>query len=977
MKMTIAFNIQEFEKNIFLPSAWLVQCDENGKLAHRINKINAQQAKNQGLSLSPEQFRCLEIIETLSPSNLEKKYCDKKQKLSLLQLLAKREVLKTVRGFVDRHLDVFLQTIAKHQLPLCYQIESKAVTHLTQVNYAERAIIPHLSFRKINEGVLYQLKFEENNVIWKINEKNIVAIVNEPAWLLIDNELVRLYDINALLVNPFKDKYEVFITQAQVRTYFETFIMKIVSKVKSLETEGFDIIDYQTIKKVYLRLDQHFMLQEWGFNLQFEYENGKDKTIRFAWYESQNQKNRLEFSPNDDIIIHKTQRNLTSESAVIQNFEALGIKRATTNLFSLDTEKKDFHSHLNWLISNKQAIENQGIVIEKVMVENKEIAILNNAIAMNLTSHNDWFDLQGQIEIGEWAYPFSKFVPYLKDGNQFFPLPDGTFFIIPQEWFSKYKALAQFGKTEGNRLKIVKSQQSLLAKAGFENITNQEEWIEDETLMPSEKIAATLRPYQLHGFRWLVHHFHQNQGACLADDMGLGKTLQTIAAIQYAKEQKSLQKAEAKPMQLDFFAVPADEDFLNPVQVLIILPASLVFNWKAELYKFAKHLSVLEHIGNKRNKDIRILKRYDVVLTTYQTALKDEKLLGDFEWEYIILDESHYIKNPESQAFKAIAQFKARHKISLSGTPIENSLADLWAQMQFINPETLGTLNSFRTHFIKAIEKDKNQEKRQQLHDLVQPFLLRRTKSEVAKDLPDLIEQVVYVEMSNEQAKLYEQERSSARNLLLQFDEKNFQQKSQMLNALIRLKQIANHPALLPNAAELGVEKLESAKFDEVIEHWETIQKAGHKMLIFSHFTKHLALYQHFLEQEKQPFSYLSGALNVKEREQNIQEFKQNADNQTFLMSLKAGGVGLNLTEASYVLMLDPWWNPQVEKQAIARAHRIGQDKTVIALKFITKGTIEEKILKLQEHKVQLAEDILDANATFTLTKSEIAMLLD
>lgn len=977
MKMIIAFNIQEFEKNIFLPSAWLVQCDENGKLSHRINKINLQQAKNQGINLSPEQFRCLEIIDTLSPANLEKKYCDKKLKLSLLQLLAKREVLKTIRGFVDRHLDIFLQTIAKHQLPLCYQIESKAVTHLTQVHYAERDIIPHLSFRKINEGILYQLKFEEDNTIWQINEKNIVAIVNEPAWLLIDNELVRLYDINALLVNPFKDKYDVFITQAKVREYFETFIMKVVSKVKTLETAGFNIVDYQAIKKVYLRLDQHFMLNEWGFNLFFEYENGTDKTIRFAWYESIHQKNRLEFLPNDDIVIHKTQRNKTIEKDKIEALESLGIQRSVTNLFTLNNEKNDFHSHLNWLIENKEAIENQGVIIEKILIENKEVALNKSTIAVNLSTHNDWFDLQGQIQIGEWAYPFSKFVPFIKDEKQFFPLPNGTFFIIPQEWFAKYKALAQFGKTEGNRLKIVKSQQSLLAKAGFEINENNEVWVENETLMPSDMIAATLRPYQLQGFRWLVHHYHKNQGACLADDMGLGKTLQTIAAIQYAKEQKSLQKSDIKPLQLDIFAAPADEEFLNPAQVLIILPASLVFNWKAELYKFAKHLTVVEHIGNKRNKDIRILKRFDIVLTTYQTALKDEKILGDFEWEYIILDESHYIKNPESQAFRAIAQFKAKHKISLSGTPIENSLADLWAQMQFINPETLGALNSFRTHFIKAIEKDKNIEKRQQLHDLVQPFLLRRTKSEVAKDLPDLIEQVVYVEMTENQAKLYERERSSARNLLLQFDEKNFQQKSQMLNALIRLKQIANHPALLPDADTLGVYKLESAKFEEVIEHWETIQKSGHKMLIFSHFTKHLALYQKHLEFQKQPYSYLSGALNVKEREQNIQAFKQNADNQTFLMSLKAGGVGLNLTEAAYVLMLDPWWNPQVEKQAIARAHRIGQDKTVIALKFITKGTIEEKILKLQEHKVQLAEDILDANATFTLTKSEIAMLLE
>jgi non-specific serine/threonine protein kinase len=630
---------------------------------------------------------------------------------------------------------------------------------------------------------------------------------------------------------------------------------------------------------------------------------------------------------------------------------------------------------LQWLIEHKQSIENQGFIISKANYENKEIALLSYDIQMNIAQQNDWFDLHGQIKIGEWLYPFSKFVPYLKNDNSYFPLPDGSFFYIPEEWFSKYQGIAQFGKSEGNSLKIAKSQQSLLAKAELIQANeNDLQAIDNEEVEVSEKIKATLRPYQLEGFRWMLKHYQNDLGACLADDMGLGKTLQTIAVLQYAKEQRSKQMSlEAKSLQLDIFSIQSDENFLNPLQALIILPSSLVFNWRAELLKFAPHLQVCEHIGNKRSQDIRILKRYDIVLTTYQTALKDKAIFENFDWEYIILDESHYIKNPDSQVFKAISAFEGRHKISLSGTPIENSLSDLWAQMQFINPGLLGSLNSFKTDFIKPIEKGGNQDKKQRLHDLVKPYLLRRTKGEVAKDLPDLIEQIIYVDMLPEQAKRYEQERSAARNLILNFDEKNFQQRQQVFNALLRLRQIANHPQLVADESE----SYKSGKQEEVMEYWDTLQKAGHKMLFFSSFTKHLDLYKEILTNDNQKYSYLTGQLTPKEREKNIARFREEPDNHTFLISLKAGGVGLNLTEASYVFMLDPWWNPQAENQAIARAHRIGQDKTVIALKFITRNSIEEKILKLQERKSQLAADILESAESLQLTKQELQELIN
>ncbi len=974
MNLKIAFNLQEFAKNIILPSAWFVKTDAEGKLSYVAQKTSLQNAKNQAFTLNPAEQRCLEIVELLSPKNLEKKYqISAKKSSSLLQLLEDKAIIKTIRSYVDRNLELFLETAVANNLPLCFEIESKAVVHLTQVHFTAKELLPRLAFRKVNDGVLYQLKFEENGKIWQIHEKNVTPILNNPAWLLIDNQLVKIPDINALMVVPFKNKYEIHVSKGNLRTYFETFIMKMIAKVDELETEGFEVVKYDGIQRVSLVINQHFMLNQWGFSLHFEYENAK-----FAWFETREQANRLLFLPNDEIQIHKTERDRVGEQVFIEKLHKIGLQSSETNLFFLSQENS-FYDLINFLIENKQNIENQGFTIEKTLVDDKEIALFRSEISINTTQENDWFDLQGQIQIGEWMFPFGKFVPYLKNENPYFPLPDGAYFHIHKEWFSKYQGLAQFGKSDGNSLKIAKSQQALLAKAELMELKEIEtQNVDIEAIKVSEKINVTLRPYQLEGFRWMLQHYENGLGACLADDMGLGKTLQTIALMMHAKARRATQnKVETKPLQLDIFATPSDETFLNPVQVLVILPSSLVYNWRAELDKFisAPKLQVYEHTGSKRHQDIRLLKRYDVVLTTYQTALKDKDLLENFEWELIVLDESHYIKNPDSQVFKAISQFKARHKISLSGTPIENSLSDLWAQMQFINPGLLGSLHFFKEQFIKPIEKGGNQEKKQRLHELVKPYLLRRTKGEVAKDLPELIEQIIYVEMLPEQAKRYEQERSSARNLLLNFDEKNVEQRQQIFNALLRLRQIANHPQLL-NTEEEGLQNMKSGKLEEVMEYWDTLQKAGHKMLFFSSFTKHLDLFKDILTQNKQNFSYLTGKLTPKEREQTIAKFRENADNQTFLISLKAGGVGLNLTEASYVFMLDPWWNPQAQNQAIARAHRIGQDKTVIALKFITHNTIEEKILQLQARKAQLATDILESAENLSMTKGELLELV-
>ena len=476
--------------------------------------------------------------------------------------------------------------------------------------------------------------------------------------------------------------------------------------------------------------------------------------------------------------------------------------------------------------------------------------------------------------------------------------------------------------------------------------------LENIDYQPTIDLKADLRPYQLRGVKWLIGHYQQGFGACLADDMGLGKTLQTIALLLYVKNLANgkMDVRSESIQQLDLFQQHRTE--LRLLQALIILPASLVFNWQRELAKFAPSLFVYVHTGPNRQKDARMLAGQDVVLTTYHTARQDLKVLEKVNWQFIILDESQQIKNHTSEVSRVIRGLHGQHKISLSGTPIENSLADLWTQMEFINPATLGSFPEFKKQFLLPIEKQQDERAKAKLFHLVRPFFLRRTKQEVAPDLPALTEQVFYTEMATEQRKRYEETKSAVRNEILALfdDPKN---RFAAIQALMRLRQLANHPRLM-DAAYTG----KSGKFDDVLAQWDTVRRAGHKVLFFSTFEKHLQLFRAVWETEKQPYAWLTGDTPMPDRAREVARFQEDPTVQAFFITLTAGGVGLNLTAADYVFLLDPWWNPAKEDQAIARAHRIGQQRPVTALRFIARDTIEEKIRVLQEQKRRLGEGL-------------------
>jgi superfamily II DNA or RNA helicase len=406
---------------------------------------------------------------------------------------------------------------------------------------------------------------------------------------------------------------------------------------------------------------------------------------------------------------------------------------------------------------------------------------------------------------------------------------------------------------------------------------------------------------------------------------------------------------------------------------LLVMPTSLVYNWLSEALKFTPGLRVLTYTGTYRDKNVEQFADYDLILTSYGIVRLDAELLKTYKFDYVILDESQAIKNPSSTTSQAVRHLHSRHRLILTGTPVENSTMDLWSQMSFINPGLLGSQAFFRKEFLKPIEKEKDEVKTKRLHALIKPFILRRHKAQVATELPEKIENLSYCRMTEEQQSCYEETKSYYRNKILQSIEEHGTASTQfmLLQGLTKLRQIANHPRMADECYEA-----ESGKLREVVRMIRNVVSEGHKVLVFSQFVKHLEIVREALDDKQIEYAYLDG--NTRDRQKEVARFQETEDLRVFLISLKAGGVGLNLTAADYVFILDPWWNPAVEAQAVDRAHRIGQQRTVFTYKFITKGTVEEKILALQNRKIQLVSDLITTDEAIikTLTKEDIEELL-
>ena len=582
-------------------------------------------------------------------------------------------------------------------------------------------------------------------------------------------------------------------------------------------------------------------------------------------------------------------------------------------------------------------------------------------VQVKVSTKIDWFDLNLSINIDGILMSIKELKKSMKAQSRFVKLEDGSYGRLSDDWVTRFQKLFHFTEQKEEHFEakrfhatlidqLFSEAESFSVDADYERMLNHLSTFDKIEKQPlPAALSKTLRHYQAAGVDWLYFLQDYGFGGCLADDMGLGKTLQALTVL--LKDKKSGE----------------------PGPSLIVCPTSVVFNWQKEIDKFTPELSVLVHSGTNRATDPQELRQYNVVLTSYGILLRDIELLKEIQFHYVILDESQKIKNPISQSSKASRLLNANHKLALTGTPVENNTTELWSQFAFLNPGFLGSLNHFKHNFTTPIEKHGEQHTADMLQKIIFPFILRRTKEHVAKELPPKVEQTFFCTMSPAQEKAYNHWRNYYRGMLLdKIDEVGFDKtRMNILEGLVKLRQIACHPGLVDDAGS----QAESGKMETLKEFIDEITSEGHKVLIFSQFVKMLKIIRDFCDEENRTYAYLDG--RTRNREACVERFQNDDSVKLFLISLKAGGTGLNLTAADYVIHVDPWWNPAVEAQATDRAHRIGQDKKVIVYKLISQNTVEEKMLELQDRKRALVQNLIGTDEGFmkSLTREDVEVL--
>jgi len=633
-------------------------------------------------------------------------------------------------------------------------------------------------------------------------------------------------------------------------------------------------------------------------------------------------------------------RDIEFEKSIIKQIENYGFKNLENTFIAENIE--------TW----QKFLDDIDTLKEKYIIEFIDFDIeFNDYENIEINTEKDWFSLSFEITISSKKYPLLPIiVPILKNIDNIEHIPEKiTIEYEPHKYITiktqEIKPILNtifelLDKVKGNSLKINPFDAHLLDIDENIKWKGKKELLElskklknfngIKQITPPKNLKVKLRNYQQFGLNWLMFLREFNFGGILADDMGLGKTIQTLALLLKLKETNQLKSP-----------------------ILIIVPTSLLGNWKTEIEKFAPDLSFLAIYGNHRDKLFNDIEKFDIIFTTYNLIIKDFNNYKNYNFEYIILDEAQKIKNPNTKSTQTIKKLNSKYKLALSGTPIENNLTELWSIFSFLMPGFLGSLKTFKEVFAKPIEKENNYERKKLLHKKIQPFVLRRTKQEVLKELPKKVEIIKYAEFSEEEAKLYESIRIIMDKKVREAISQKGLEKSHILvlDALLKLRQICCHPQLLKINEAKKIKK--SSKLELLMELLEDLLAENRKVLIFSQFTSMIDIIKENLDKKKISYSLLTG--KTKNRDKAIAEFQSNKTN-IFLISLKAGGIGLNLTQADSVIHYDPWWNIATQNQATDRAYRIGQDKNVFVYKLVVKNTIEEKILELQQKKANLAD---------------------
>jgi len=934
-------------------------------------------------SLSEVEKEIINLSLCYSEKNLMTVFSKEKTVSAFLRKLTEEKYKDIIRPYIDKKIIEIIQLIRKNDIPLYYKELGKKelFNHsLLSLNKEDAEVAFH--FEVSDSYFRYSATCRiEGRLITLIDKKPVIILASHPAVILAKDELIEFKDIEASRLLPFFNKNIVEVPASMTEKYMEQIVIPALEQFQ-VDFSGFNVIEDRFQKKAKLSIEKS-ILQEPLLKLKFQYGNhnftpGQNALKKYPRIEQVDGK----------YDIHYFSRNCKWEKLCIDKLKSWGLKQIGDSQFMLSEDNKE-KGVISWINHYKNSIQK----IFELSTSESGASYYLGEISLNqeISIEPDWFDIQIKVRIGEFIFPFIYFKRHIIKGNREFILPNGDIALLPEEWFEKYNELFTLGSRQKGSIRLQKTHFKLLSvldqdKLSKELKTIQLKYTNKKEYPIPENIKATLREYQKEGFYWMVHLMENSFGGCLADDMGLGKTLQTITMLQHWYKSSAPDIVEYIPNtecnypadvtgQFSLFSSGQEDDFIKlennipgpevetaietvPAS-LVVVPTSLLPNWIREIKKFSS-LTTYEYSGTGRikSKNIeRFFNHRNVILTTYGVLRNDIEYLEGYNFQCVILDESQNIKNPDSVTYKAVVRLNAKHRLVLTGTPIENSLKDLWAQFNFINPGMLGSSENFRNHFITPITKESNSKMEIRLQEIIKPFFLRRTKEQVAPELPSLTEEVRYCEMSPEQEAIYKKEKNILRNALIEISSKETIQKNSFvaLQGMTRLRLMANHPRML-----MPEYLFSSGKMEQILESYEMLMSEGHKVLIFSSFVKYLHLIEEAFRRNGWKYSLLTG--QTTDREKEISRFSNEKDIYAFLISLKAGGVGLNLTEADYVFIIDPWWNPAAEMQAVSRAHRIGQTKQVMVYRFITSGTIEEKIMKLQEAKSKLAESFITSN---------------
>ncbi|MCJ8163833.1 DEAD/DEAH box helicase [Pontibacter sp. E15-1] len=966
----VIYSLFEHEYLGYLFESFVVQVNSKGQLTLQHQNISSKNADEFASRLDPDDFRLINLIDQIQQDAVLKRFSSKR--MTPVDFFLKvydpekgdKALQETISHHIQGRMGKVLDLLRHNKMTFIMGKDGEPTWKRIQIAPEKATVLFHFMRNTDNTHYFPTIKYEGLKLDFQY--RNASLICYEPAWLMV-NDVVYSFEkeVDGKKLQPFLNKRFIVVPRSVEENYYRKFVAPLVESF-DVHAKGFAIqaeryepspcltfseisaAEAAPVAKAGEARAERGMLSSGKIRFELSFMYGT------YMVHTQAAGKRISVSMEktaDSYIFHKLMRDLSHEKTFTKELQKRGLEVKNGQAM---LEKSDAFA---WLSNNLSALEAQGFAVRQLAQSGKNYFIGEITLEVGITEKNDWFDIYGTVRFGEFTIPFIRLKNHILTKNSEFLLPNGQVAIIPEEWFTQYIELFAFSEGD-DQLTLKKHHMALvndLEQGNLATVTMSRkleklrtfDTIEDQPLPVG--FMGELRPYQKAGYNWL--HFVQNYkfGGCLADDMGLGKTVQTLAMLQHRKESGA------------------------GAATLLAMPTSLVYNWMNEAQKFTPSLRILTYTGTYRDKNVEQFQDYDVILTSYGIVRLDAELLRTYYFDYIILDESQAIKNPDSSTSRAVRSLKSRHRLILTGTPVENSTMDLWAQMSFINPGLLGNQHFFRKEFLKPIEKEKDEHKTRRLHALIKPFILRRHKSQVAKELPEKIEHISFCKMTVEQEQAYEETKSYYRNKILTNLEEHGPGNTQfmLLQGLTKLRQIANHPQM----TDAGYEG-ESGKLKEVLRMTKNIVAKGHKVLIFSQFVKHLDIVRKVLDERGIVYAYLDG--NTKNRQQQVERFQEDESIQVFLISLKAGGVGLNLTAADYVFILDPWWNPAVEAQAVDRAHRIGQRNTVFTYKFITKDTVEEKILALQNRKIQLVTDLISTDETIikSLTKEDIDNLL-